>query len=240
MPEGHKRVQDAKEESQASAVPQDDRQEIALPESEEDTDQSVSARRSAEEAQLPEWTLEAEANNTLLVGKALIISGKLDCYILKNLGSLQAVGGDEDVWMQMLTRYPYGKSDFGRHWRELIGMGGYGFLLDAQRLMSDVKNLYCEGAISLRQWKDFGSKDTVSPLGRAKLNEALSQVLNEEGRSGRYKKSKETRGIMRVRAECEVWPWRGSSWRRREGNGCEGEATAVMDRQGSWPNPRKE
>ncbi|RNC59754.1 retrotransposon hot spot (RHS) protein [Trypanosoma cruzi] len=69
-----------------------------------------------------------------------------------------------------------------------------GFLLDTQRLMSGVKKTHCEGVNSLRQWRDLGRKETVSPLGRANLNEALSHLLNEERQSRRHKKAKKLEG----------------------------------------------
>ncbi|RNC47554.1 retrotransposon hot spot protein (RHS), partial [Trypanosoma cruzi] len=125
---------------------------------------------------------------------ALIISRKPDRYILQNLGSLQAFGGDEGAWRQMLTRDPHGDFDFGRLGTEIIGMEGHGFLLNTQRLMRGVNKFYCEGLNSLRQWRDLGRKDTVSPLGRANLNEALSQVLNEERQSRRHKKTNKLEG----------------------------------------------
>ncbi|RNF12056.1 putative retrotransposon hot spot (RHS) protein [Trypanosoma cruzi] len=128
--------------------------------------------------------------------KALIISRKPDRYILQNLGSLQAFGGDEGAWRQMLTRDPHGDFDFGRLGREIIGMEGYGFLLNTQRLMRGVNKFYCEGLNSLRQWRDLGMKDTVSPLGRANLNEAFSQVLNEERQSRGHKKANKLEGML--------------------------------------------
>ncbi|EKF27342.1 retrotransposon hot spot (RHS) protein, putative [Trypanosoma cruzi marinkellei] len=192
-----------------------------MPESEEDTDQSVLVCGSAEEEQLPEWTLETEVDDILLVGKAHIINRKMEHYLLRNLGSLQALGGHGGAWMQMLTRDPHGNSGFGRLLEELSGMGGRGSLLETAFLMNDLKKPHFEGVNSLRQWRDFGRKDTVSSLGRAKLNEALSQVLSEEGQGGRHKKkAKKTEGscesVQNATCDCGVEVSGG------EGKGMEG------------------
>ncbi|PWU97896.1 putative retrotransposon hot spot (RHS) protein [Trypanosoma cruzi] len=52
-----------------------------------------------------------------------------------------------------------------------------GAVRDEMDMEEDVHRLHHEGVYSLKQWRDYEGKDTVTPVTRRKLNEVLTQVL---------------------------------------------------------------
>ncbi|PWU89663.1 putative retrotransposon hot spot protein (RHS) [Trypanosoma cruzi] len=91
MPPKRNRVQGGNAKSQASAVPQGDRQRRARPESEGDTDQSAATHIRVEEARQPQWTMSSSVKDILLEGSTNMADMKLNEFIRSKLGGTAAV-----------------------------------------------------------------------------------------------------------------------------------------------------
>ncbi|EKF99668.1 retrotransposon hot spot (RHS) protein, putative, partial [Trypanosoma cruzi] len=161
--------------NQASAVPQGDRRRRARPESEGDTDQPAATHIRVEEARRPQWTMYSYIKDILLERSTNMANMRLNEFIRSYLGGRAAVDEDYNVTMQAFVQEPDAYVQDQQLLRRIINLPAY-------QALEAIYKLQHEGVYSLRQWKEYKGKDTVTLLAKRKLNAAISHVMREERR----------------------------------------------------------
>ncbi|PWV02194.1 putative retrotransposon hot spot protein (RHS) [Trypanosoma cruzi] len=196
MPEKRKRVHgDDNAESQASAVPQGDRQTRARQESHGDTEQPAAAHIRVEETRQPQWTLDSRLDEVLLEGKERITNMRLNDFLRNYFDGRGVEEFNENVYMKDFWSSP---NDFIQDevlLRTINASPPYQELKKEREefymLLGASNKLKKEYIVTLRQWRDFKRKDTVTPLARAQINTAYSYVLREERRKAEERERRE-------------------------------------------------
>ncbi|PWU82956.1 putative retrotransposon hot spot protein (RHS,) [Trypanosoma cruzi] len=214
MPGKWKRVQgDDNTESQASAVPQGDCQTRARLSSDDETDQPAATCRGVEETQRPQWTMRSTVKDIVLEGKERITKmwlsdflrnyfdgrGLGECYInvmMKEFLSSPNKFIKDEVLLDTI-KASSSHQELKKECEE------YYVLLEPLYKLSD------EHIFTLSHWRDFKKKDTVTPLARAKINKAYSQILREERWEAEEEASRE-----RKQLGIEVSTWIKDAVRR--------------------------
>ncbi|EKF99576.1 retrotransposon hot spot (RHS) protein, putative, partial [Trypanosoma cruzi] len=177
--------------NQASAVPQGNGRRMARSESEDFTDEPDETRRRVEEMHRPQWTLLSRVEDVMLKGSTLSTNMKLNDFLRNHVGGRAAVDEDHNVTMQVFVQDPDDYVQDQQLLEVILNLAAY-------RELEAIYKLHCEGVFSLWQWNIYEGKDTVTPFARAKMNAALSQVLNEERRWA------EERAVRRQKVELTV------------------------------------
>ncbi|KAF8289153.1 putative retrotransposon hot spot (RHS) protein [Trypanosoma cruzi] len=200
MPGKRKRVQgDDNTESQASAVPQGDCQTRARLSSDDETDQPAATCRGVEETQRPQWTMRSTVENIVLEGKERITNMWLSDF-LRNYFDGRGVG--ECYRNVMMEEFLISPNEFIKDevLLDTIKASSPYQELKKEReeyyvLLEPLYKLKKEHIFTLSHWRDFKKKDTVTPLARAKINKAYSQILREERREAEEKASRERKQL---------------------------------------------
>ncbi|EKG03482.1 retrotransposon hot spot (RHS) protein, putative [Trypanosoma cruzi] len=174
MPSKRNRVQGGNAKGQASAVPQGDSLKRASSDLEGDTDQPAATCISVEEAQL-RWTMCSTVSDILLDGETDISEMKLNAFLREHFGSRAAVEEEQNVDMWKFLGSPDAYIKDQQLLEEISSLKEYQLLRDRRKLR--------EGSVNyLEDWIEFKEKDTVTPLTRKKLTDALTQIQNEVAR----------------------------------------------------------
>ncbi|KAF5223840.1 hypothetical protein ECC02_003024 [Trypanosoma cruzi] len=196
MPGKRKRVHgDGNAESQASAVPQGDLQTRARPESHGDTDQPAATHIRVEEPRQPQWTLDSRLDKVLLEGKERITNMRLNDFLRNYFDGRGVEEFNENVYMKDFLSSP------NEFIKDEVLLGTIKASPSYQELRKKCDEFYMlleasnklkkEYIVTLRQWSNFGRKDTVTPLARAEINTAYSYVLREERRKEEERERRE-------------------------------------------------
>ncbi|RNC52621.1 putative retrotransposon hot spot (RHS) protein [Trypanosoma cruzi] len=162
------------EEGQASAVPQGDSRRRARLDLEGDTDQPAATLIRVEKAQL-QWTMCSTVRDILLDGETDISKMKLNDFLRKYFGSREAVEEEQNLEMWDFLESPDAYIKDQQLLEEISNLKDYKLLTDRRKL--------AEGGVHyLEHWRDFKEKDTVTPLTRKKLTDALTQIQKEVAR----------------------------------------------------------
>ncbi|KAF5219510.1 hypothetical protein ECC02_007555 [Trypanosoma cruzi] len=162
------------EEGQASAVPQGDSRRRARLDLEGDTDQPAATLIRVEKAQL-QWTMCSTVRDILLDGETDISKMKLNDFLRKYFGSREAVEEEQNLEMWDFLESPDAYIKDQQLLEEISNLKDYQLLTDRRKL--------AEGGVHyLEHWIEFKEKDIVTPLGRKKLTDALTQIQKEVAR----------------------------------------------------------
>ncbi|RNC36705.1 putative retrotransposon hot spot (RHS) protein, partial [Trypanosoma cruzi] len=182
-------------ESQASAVPQGDRQTRARQESHGDTEQPAAAHIRVEETRQPQWTLDSRLDKVLLEGKERITNMRLNDFLRNYFDGRGVEEFNENVYMKYFWSSP---NDFIQ---DEVLLSTIKASPPYQELKKEREEFYMllgasnklkkEYIVTLRQWRDFKRKDTVTPLARAQINTAYSYVLRGERRKAEERERRE-------------------------------------------------
>ncbi|PWV19634.1 putative retrotransposon hot spot protein (RHS) [Trypanosoma cruzi] len=162
------------EEGQASTVPQGDSLKRAMSDLEGDTAQPAATPIRVEEAQL-QWTMCSTVWDILLDGETDISDMKLNAFLREHFGSRAAVEEEQNVDMWDFLRSPDAFIKDQQLLEEISNLKDYQLLRDRRKLADGHLNY-------LEDWIEFEEKDTVTPLTRKKLNDALTQIQKEVAR----------------------------------------------------------
>ncbi|PBJ75754.1 retrotransposon hot spot protein (RHS) [Trypanosoma cruzi cruzi] len=174
MPSKRNRVQGGNAKGRASAVPQGDSRRRARSDLEGDTDQPAATCISVEEAQL-RWTMCNYVSEILLDGETGISEMKLNDFLREHFGSRAAVEEEQNVGMWKFLRSPDAYIKDQQLLEEISNLRDYQLLTDGRKLRDG-------NVMFLEDWIEFKEKDTVTPLTRKKLNDALTQIRKEVAR----------------------------------------------------------
>ncbi|PWV03034.1 putative retrotransposon hot spot protein (RHS) [Trypanosoma cruzi] len=196
MPEKRKRVQgDDNTECQASAVPQGGGQTRARPESHGDTDQPAATHIRVEEPQQLQWTLESWLERVLLEGKERITNMRLNDFLRNYFDGRGVEEFSENVIMEDFLGSP---NEFIKDEVLLNTIKASSSYQEQKKereefymLLEASNKLKKEYIVTLRHWSNFERKDMVTPLARAQMNTAFSQVLREERRKAEERERRE-------------------------------------------------
>ncbi|KAF8285853.1 retrotransposon hot spot protein (RHS), putative, partial [Trypanosoma cruzi] len=162
------------EEGQASAVPQGDSRRRARSDLEGDTDQPAATPIRVEEAQL-RWTMCSYVRDILQDGETDISEMKLNDFLREHFGSRAAVEEEKNVGMWDFLKSPDAYIKDEQLLEEIPNLKDYQLLTDRRKLT--------DGSVHyLEDWIKFKKKDTLTPLARKKLNDALTQIRKEVAR----------------------------------------------------------
>ncbi|PWU85468.1 putative retrotransposon hot spot protein (RHS) [Trypanosoma cruzi] len=174
MPSKRNRVQGGNAKGQASAVPQRNSRKRARSDLEGDTDQPAATCISVEEAQL-RWTMCSTVRDILLDGETDISEMKLNDFLREHFGSRAAVEEEQNVDMWDFLRSPDAYIKDQQLLEEIYNLKDYQLLTDRRKLE--------HGSVHyLENWIEFKEKDTVTPLTRKKITDALTQIRKEVAR----------------------------------------------------------
>ncbi|KAF5215014.1 hypothetical protein ECC02_012337 [Trypanosoma cruzi] len=162
------------EEGQASAVPQGDSRKRARLDLEGDTDQPAATLIRVEKAQL-QWTMCSTVRDILLDGETDISKMKLNDFLRKYFGSREAVEEEQNLEMWDFLKSPDAYIKDQQLLEEISNLKDY-------KLLTDRRKLAEENVHYLEHWIEFKEKDTVTPLTRKKLTDALTQIQKEVAR----------------------------------------------------------
>ncbi|PWV16744.1 putative retrotransposon hot spot (RHS) protein [Trypanosoma cruzi] len=152
-------------------------------------DGSDAATRRGVEAQQPKWTMSSSVEDILLGGDTLSTDMKLNDFLRNYVGGRAAVGEDHNVTMQVFLQEPDAYVQNQRLLRIIFNLTEY---QELKILLEAINKLHHEGVFSLRQWRGFKRKNTVTPHAKGKLNAVLTQVLTEEKREAEERLRRET------------------------------------------------
>ncbi|KAF5224860.1 hypothetical protein ECC02_002165 [Trypanosoma cruzi] len=159
------------EEGQASAVPQGHSRRRTRSDLEGNTDQPAATCIRVEEAQL-RWTMCSYVSDILLDGETDISKMKLNDFLREHFGSRAAVEEERNVGMWDFLKSPDAYIKDQQLLEEISNLKDYQLLTDRRKLT--------EGSVHyLEDWIKFKKKDTLTPLARKKLNDALTQIRKE-------------------------------------------------------------
>ncbi|RNF08369.1 retrotransposon hot spot (RHS) protein, partial [Trypanosoma cruzi] len=164
--------------SQSSNVSQGRRRRTRS-EFEGDTDHSSTTRRRLEGTYRPQWTMSSTVEDILLEGSTNRTEMRLNDFLRSNLGGTAAVDEDHNVTMQVFVRRPNAYVQDQQLLEEILDLPAY---QEMKILMEAINKLHHEGVYSLRQWKEYKGKDTVTLLASGKLNRVLTDIEDEENR----------------------------------------------------------
>ncbi|PWU86511.1 putative retrotransposon hot spot protein (RHS,) [Trypanosoma cruzi] len=155
----------------------------------------AAARRGVEETRQPQWTMSSSVKDILLKGKESITSMRLNDFLRNYFDGRGVEVFNENVYMKeflispnefmqdevlldtIKASPPYQELKKGRD--------------ELYMLLGASHNLKKEGIVTLRQWREFEEKDTVTPLARAQINTAYSYVLREARRKAEERARRE-------------------------------------------------
>ncbi|PWV11231.1 putative retrotransposon hot spot protein (RHS) [Trypanosoma cruzi] len=195
MPGKRERVHGGNAESQASAVPQGGGQTRARPESHGDTDQPAATHIRVEETRQPQWTLDSRLEDVLLEGKERITNMRLNDFLRNCFDGRGVEEFNENVYMKDFLGGP---NEFIQDEVLLRTIEASPPCQELKKereefyMLLEVSNKLKEKYIAtLSRWRDFEGKDTVTPLARAQISTACSQVLREESRKAEERERRE-------------------------------------------------
>ncbi|RNF01787.1 retrotransposon hot spot (RHS) protein, partial [Trypanosoma cruzi] len=165
-------------ESQSSNVSQGGRRRTRS-EFEGDTDHSSTTRRRLEGTYRPQWTMSSTVEDILLEGSTNRTEMRLNDFLRSKLGGTAAVDEDYNVTMEAFVQEPNAYVQDQRLLGRIINLPAY---QEMKILMEAINKLHHEGVYSLRQWKEYKGKDTVTLLASGKLNRVLTDIEDEENR----------------------------------------------------------
>ncbi|PWV16747.1 putative retrotransposon hot spot (RHS) protein [Trypanosoma cruzi] len=110
-------------------------------------------------------------------------------FLRNYVGGRAAVGEDHNVTMQVFLQEPDAYVQNQRLLRIIFNLTEY---QELKILLEAINKLHHEGVFSLRQWRGFKRKNTVTPHAKGKLNAVLTQVLTEEKREAEERLRRET------------------------------------------------
>ncbi|EKG00722.1 retrotransposon hot spot (RHS) protein, putative, partial [Trypanosoma cruzi] len=168
--------------NQASAVPQGDRRRRARPEFEDVTDQPAATHIRVEEARRPQWTMYSYIKDILLERNTNRTDMRLNEFIRSYLGEEWVVERNGNVVMEIFVLRPTMFIQNQQLLELIFNLTAYQELNERKILWEAVDKLHYEGVVSLRLWRKYGGKNTVTPVARRKLNAAISHVMREERR----------------------------------------------------------
>ncbi|PWU88267.1 putative retrotransposon hot spot protein (RHS) [Trypanosoma cruzi] len=174
MPSKRNRVQGGNAKGRASAVPQRNSRRRARSDLEGDTDQPAATPISVEEAQL-RWTMCSSVSDILLDGETDISKMKLNAFLREHFGSRAAVEEEQNVDMWDFLESPDAYMKDQQLLEEISNLKDYQLLTDRRKLSDGHLNF-------LEDWIEFKEKDTVTPLTRKKITDALTQIRKEVAR----------------------------------------------------------
>ncbi|PBJ74979.1 retrotransposon hot spot (RHS) protein [Trypanosoma cruzi cruzi] len=180
MPPKRNRVQGGNVETQASTVPQGDGQRRAMPESEDETEQPAATHIRAKRARRPEWTMSSTVRDILLEGSTGMANMRLNDFLRDYVGGRAAVDEDHNVTMEVFVQEPDDYLQDQQLFDEIHNITEYEELEERGILLEATTKLEGEGVFTLEEWRDYEGKDTVTLLAGEKLDEVLTQVLEEK------------------------------------------------------------
>ncbi|KAF5216894.1 Retrotransposon hot spot protein [Trypanosoma cruzi] len=155
----------------------------------------AAARRGVEEIRQPQWTLDSRLDKVLQEGKERITNMRLNDFLRNYFGGWGVEEFNENVSMEELlissTNIIYDEVllrtiEASPPYQELKKEGEEFYML-----LGASNKLKKEYIVTLRQWRDFEERDTVTPLARARINTAYSYVLREERRKAEERERRE-------------------------------------------------
>ncbi|RNE97036.1 retrotransposon hot spot (RHS) protein, partial [Trypanosoma rangeli] len=157
----------------ASDVPQGGERQVMLGSDGNIQQPAPQHRRVEETLQQPNWTLASSIEDVLNVRVGQINMILLNDFLRQYVDPNKAVGGDQNVAMEVFVREPDRYVTEQRLLREILNSPGY-------QLFEDARKLTEKGVFFLNQWKEFGQKDTVPLRTKGRLDAALQQVEEAE------------------------------------------------------------
>ncbi|PWV04086.1 putative retrotransposon hot spot (RHS) protein [Trypanosoma cruzi] len=115
----------------------------------------------------------SRVEDVMLKGSTSRTNMKLNDFLRNHVGGTAAVDEDYNVMMEMFFQDPDDYVQDQQLLEVILNLAAY-------RELEAIYKLHCEGVFFLWQWNIYERKDTATPFARAKMNAALSQVLNEE------------------------------------------------------------
>ncbi|EKF29523.1 retrotransposon hot spot (RHS) protein, putative, partial [Trypanosoma cruzi marinkellei] len=134
----------------------------------------AAARHLSGSKERPQWTMSSTVQDILLEGNTPSTKMKLNDFLLNYFGGMAVVEGYNvamEGFVQQLDDYVQEQ----RLLRRIFNLREY-------RELETISKLCDEGVFSLRQWREYEGKDTVTPVAKGKLDAALTQVLAEARR----------------------------------------------------------
>ncbi|PWU87335.1 putative retrotransposon hot spot protein (RHS,), partial [Trypanosoma cruzi] len=132
----------------------------------------------------PQWTMSSSLEEILLEGKERITNMRLSDFLWNYFDGR---GVEECYRNVMMKGFLISPNDFIKDevLLDTIKASSPYQELKKEReeyyvLLKPLYKLKKEHIFTLSHWRDFKKKDTVTPLARAKINKAYSQILREE------------------------------------------------------------
>ncbi|PWU85385.1 putative retrotransposon hot spot protein (RHS,) [Trypanosoma cruzi] len=155
----------------------------------------AAGRRRVEEARQPQWTLESVLDKVLLEGKERITKMWLSDFLLNYFDGR----GVEELYRNVTMKdFLISPNEFIKDEVLLDTIKASSTYQELKKereeyyvLLKPLYKLSDEHIFTLSHWRDFKKKDTVTPLARAKINKAYSQILREERWEAEEKASRE-------------------------------------------------
>ncbi|PBJ68802.1 retrotransposon hot spot (RHS) protein [Trypanosoma cruzi cruzi] len=124
--------------------------------------------------------MSSTIRDVLLEGSTGMANMMLNDFLRNYVGGRAAVDEDHNVTMEMFVQEPDDYVQDQQLFDELHNITEYRELEERGILLEATTKLEGEGVFILEEWRDFGRKDTVTLFAREKLDEVLTQVLEEK------------------------------------------------------------
>ncbi|PWU93744.1 putative retrotransposon hot spot protein (RHS) [Trypanosoma cruzi] len=166
----------------------------------------------------PQWTMNSSVEDILLEGSTLKNNMKLNEFLRSNFGEEWVVERNGNVTMETFVLRPTMFINDNEILDIITASPSYQLLkreleieLDNRKrelnerkiLLEAIHKLHHEGVYSLRQWRGFKSKNTVTPHAKGKLNAVLTQVQTEEKREAEEKRKVEEKREAEEKRKAE-------------------------------------
>ncbi|EKG05872.1 retrotransposon hot spot (RHS) protein, putative [Trypanosoma cruzi] len=198
-------------ESQSSNFSQGGRRRTRS-EFEGDTDYTSNTRIRLEGMYRPQWTMSSSVEDILLEGSNNRTDMKLNDFIRSNLGEEWVVERNGNVTMGIFVQNP---ETFIKKKGLLHTITTSPQYRELKILLEAINKLHHEGVYSLRQWKEYKGKDTVTLLASGKLNRVITDIEDEENREAVEIAKREKEKLIRE-AEARVKQEAEERVKRRE------------------------
>ncbi|EKG06161.1 retrotransposon hot spot (RHS) protein, putative [Trypanosoma cruzi] len=159
----------------------------------------AAGRRRVEETRQPQWTLDSRLEDVLLEGKERITKMWLSDFLLNYFDGR----GVEELYRNVtMKEFLISPNEFIKDEVLLDTIKASSSYQELKKereeyyvLLEPLNKLSDENIFTLSHWRDFKKKDTVTPLARAKINKAYSQILREERREAEEKARRERKQL---------------------------------------------
>ncbi|RNF12130.1 retrotransposon hot spot protein (RHS), partial [Trypanosoma cruzi] len=159
----------------------------------------AAACRGVEETRQPQWTFDSRLDEVLLEEKERITKMRLSDFLLNYFDGR----GVEELYINVMMKdFLISPNKFIKDEVLLDTIKASSSYQELKKereeyyvLLEPLNKLSDEHIFTLSHWRDFKKKDTVTPLARAKINKAYSQILREERREAEEEASRERKQL---------------------------------------------